>query len=181
MIFLRIASLLFLLQPFLAKAESYLNLHQGYSSLGGKILLNLHITKGSDVNLNITIEPEVSYFFVERFETFLNVKLKLDILKTKDKEGEQVLTWGIGVGPRFYFTDSRFAPYIGASYSIELDNWRAESMSYRYSLEPGFLYGANPHLGMNFGLPISLNFTTHHHFKGLDLQTGLLGFKYISH
>lgn len=175
--------LLFLLSSILFSSTAfggkYLDLSKDGWSLGGNILLNLHITEGADVSLNLTVEPEISYLLAERFETFLNLKMKLNLLTTKEKGDDSIVTWGGALGPRYYFSDARFSGYLGASYSIELDNFRAESLSYRYSLEPGFIYGLNPTTAMRLGTPISVNFTSHHHFKGIDLQTGLLGVKHF--
>ena len=169
----------FITQQTKGDVSNYLYLKKGSWGFGGSLSLNLHITEGAETSLSLTLEPELSYFPIDQFETSLGLQFIFNFLTTKQQEGKPFLTWGLALGPRFYFPNNRVAPYIGGSYGFRMNNFYAESFEFNYALKPGFLYGISPFSSFNFAAPIAVNFTPHHLFKGVDVQTGLFGIKTI--
>ena len=150
---------------------------QSYS-VGGRAFLNLKVDSGGDYSLGFVVEPEVSYFLADRFEMFLNFKINLDILRMQvDAFRERAITWGASLGPRYYFTNSTFAPYVGGGYGFEIDNLELDSLLTFASGSFGGLYSVNKSLGLDFSVPLRVLFSEWNHFEGIDIKPGFWGLK----
>jgi len=153
---------------------------QGRWSLGGSATLKYEYNKFRTAHFGYSFRPQASYFVLDGLELSGGVILA-NFLNRGDIRDPRMdplnnFNWGLGLGVHYFFqTGSTFQPYVGFDFGTIMVEWEFKQIVWFLQVPVGVAWFISPDVAIDFGIPISLDFSSTAIFEKFTISLGYLG------
>jgi len=152
---------------------------EGRWSLGGSAKLPFVVRRNLDVNWNMELRPQASYFPWRGLELSIEPIFGARIMSTSQDGRGFTARWGSAFYARYYFkVHPNIHIYTGLGASFKLTNWRNQSILNTIDIPLGILLSYWDNFAIDVAAPISAQFARTK-FKQASMTPMVVGFKYF--
>lgn len=151
-------------------------------SLGGSISLPYEYNKYGLSSFGYSLKPEASYFVLPGLEISGGLILA-NILESGQFAAPRMkppanFHWGFQIGLHYFIQlESAVQPYFGLDFGTVMKAWEYKQLLWFIQVPVGIAWFLNPNVALNFGIPLSLSFSSTALFEKLNVSPGYLGLR----